>query len=211
MNIRTHILPANKQLGIFKDVIEKSSQKAIKNVRNYIPINNVDIVFYANTAGTIEHLGLGGRCISKHLVMIPINPSFPGLKISLEENLKRTIAHELYHCLRNFSFGEKRSLLQSLINEGLADHFNIEINHEKPQRWDTALDKEQLIKYMKLAEKEYNNSTYDHRSWFYGSKKENIPRWTGYSIGFYLIDQYLKKHPDKKPSNLHTQEAKLFI
>jgi uncharacterized protein YjaZ len=211
MSINTHILNASGSLSQFRSVIQKTSAIAVKRVAKAIPVDNVDIVFYDNYQGTIEHLGFGGFTMTQNLVMIPINSSFPNLKNSLEENLPRTIAHELYHCLRNYAFNKKSTLLEALINEGLADHFDIEINGKEPEKWDTALTETQFKELYKRAKKEFDSFSYNHRAWFFGSEKDNLPRWTGYSIGFRIVGDYLKKHPDKKSSNLYRAEVKEFI
>lgn len=211
MNIYIHILNASGRFSQLQHVIQQSSESAIARVTKSIPIDNVDIVFYENVQRIIEHLGFGGHTITKNAIFIPINPTFPNLEVSLKENLSRTIAHELYHCLRNFTAGEKHTLLEALVNEGLADHFGIEITGKKPEKWDTELTETQFNNLYKRAEKEFNNSTYNHRAWFFGSQKEQIPKWSGYTIGFTIVGDYLKKHPDQKPSNLYKVEAKEFI
>ena len=211
MSIRIHILNANGKLSQLQHVIQKSSKSAIAHVIKSIPIDNVDIVFYESVQRIIEHLGFGGHAVTKNTIFIPINPSFLNLEMSFKENLSRTIAHELYHCLRNFTAEGKHTLLEALVNEGLADHFGIEITGKEPEKWDTALTKVQFKKLYKQAEKEFDNSTYNHWAWFFGSQKEGIPRWSGYTIGFAIVGDYLKKHPDQKPSNLYKAEAKEFI
>lgn len=211
MNIQVHILNAGRRLSPFKKTIETVSKSAIDHVTKYIPVDNVDIVFYDNSKRTIEHLGFGGRSVTNNLVMINIDPEFPNLESSLKENVQRTISHELYHCLRHYSYSKRHTLLESLINEGLADHFDIEINKSEPEKWDTALDKTQLEELTNRAKKEFNSYDYDNWAWFFGSKKLDIPHWAGYSIGFSIVGKYLQKHPDKKPSILYKTEAKEFL
>jgi uncharacterized protein YjaZ len=101
--------------------------------------------------------------------------------------------------------------LGALINEGLADHFDMEVNSTSPYLWNKALNEEELKIFQKLAEKEYFNENYNHNDWFFGSTERNIPRWTGYSLGFYLVEKYLKTHPDQKASNLYNVEAEEFL
>jgi len=35
--------------------------------------------------------------------------------------------------------------------------------------------------------------------------------WTGYKLGYEIVGQYLKKHPDKKASALYDAKAEIFI
>lgn len=211
MNIHVQLLDAGGRLNSFKKTIEEASHLAITHVTKYIPIDNVDVVFYAHPRRAIEHLGFGGYSLTDNLVMIPINPEFTNLELNIKENIVRTLSHELYHCLRHYSYAKQHTFFESLINEGLADHFDIEINNGKPEKWDIALDQPQLEKFTKRAKKEFNSYTYNHQAWFLGSETQNIPHWAGYSIGFALVGDYLKRHPDKKPSNLHSADVKEFL
>lgn len=209
--MRLHILTADNRIVSFVSLITSSAKIAFAKIQNTLEIPDIDFVVYAGSEGTIDYLGIGGRCINKHLVMIVINPSFPGLKKTILSDLKRIIAHESYHCTRNYTYGQKYTLLDSLVNEGLADHYEIELFQSPPQRWDTTLHNDQITQYMEMAKRELHNPTYNHRAWFFGSKEKQIPRWTGYTLGFHLVGRYLKNHPDKKPSNLYDTEVKEFI
>ncbi len=211
MNIHIQILNANGRLTPFINTIETASKSAIDHVTKYIPVDNVDIIFYDHPERAIDHLGFGGYSLTDNVAMIPVNPKFPELEIRLKENFVRTLSHELYHCLRHYTYTKRHTLFESLVNEGLADHFDIEINKKEPEKWDTALDKKQVEEWTKRAKKIWNSYNYNHPAWFLGSKILTIPHWAGYSIGFSIIEKYLQKHPDKKPSNLYNVEAKEFL
>ena len=74
------------------------------------------------------------------------------------------------------------------------------------------MTKIQFKKLYQKAKKEFDNFNYDHKAWFFvGSLKDNIPRWAGYTIGFTMVGNYLKKHLDKKPSNLYLTKIEEFI
>lgn len=211
MNIHIHILDGGNKLTQVKENIRTIAESTVSIVAGSIPVDNVDIVIYPDSIGTIKYIGLGGFIKTEHLVLIPIDPGFPDLKTSLKEQLPGTLAHELYHCLRNFTPSRKYTLLDALINEGLADHFALEMTKSKPEKWDTALSEAQYSDLYQRAEADFYTLDTDRRAWFFGSKKANIPRWTGYTIGFRIVGEYLKKHPDKKPSQLFTLTSKECI
>ena len=60
-----------------------------------------------------------------------------------------------------------------------------------------------------MAEKIFNEN-YNHFDWFFGSEKNNIPRWSGYSLGFDIVCNYLKL-TNKKASELVSVDASEFI
>jgi uncharacterized protein YjaZ len=45
----------------------------------------------------------------------------------------------------------------------------------------------------------------------HGSTEKEIPTWTGYTLGFQLVREYFKKHPESKASTLYNLPAEEFI
>lgn len=210
MNINLYILKASGRLNPFVNQIEKEFTKSVNQISKLMPISDVDIEVYDYPYGAIPELGIGAETLSQYLIRICINPEFNGLSNSLSKELKRIMAHELHHALRNKTINNLENLLGALVNEGLADHFDMEVNNTPSQIWDKALNEKELEKFEKLAQKEYFNENYNYQDWFHGSSKD-IPRWTGYSLGFYLVEKYIKTNPDKKASQLYNVKAEEFL
>jgi len=211
-DINICVLTASGRLTSFRKNILKSAKNSLKIIKYKIPVNNVDIVFYDNPYGAIPHLGIGAHTLNPHLVCISLDPDFSHFEKTIKEETARTLAHELHHCIRWQNHSSMyATLLDAMITEGLADHFDIEITNKKPQAWDTALASKQYNRLSIKAEREYRNKNYNHYEWFFGSKRKSIPKWTGYTIGFNIVGEYLKKHPDKKPSQLYAVQTEGFI
>jgi len=60
------------------------------------------------------------------------------------------------------------------------------------------------------ARKEFGNEDYDYRKWFFGVGGNDIPQWTGYSIGFAIVGEYMQK-TDKKASDLMDIPPEKFV
>ncbi len=211
-NINLHILNAQGRLTPYLKEIQNIFDKTIIKVLKKIPLSNVDVVVYEYAEGVIPELGVGGNAYDPNVVSIYLNSKFPNfVEKTLREELKRIIPHELNHTMRSQTVGYGETLLKAMISEGLADHFEMEINNKGPHMWDVALKENQIKEMMEKAKKEYNSKNYNHYEWFFGSKERVIPRWTGYTLGFNLVAEYLKKNPDKKPSQLYNLEAEEFI
>lgn len=211
MNIQLHILSASGTLNPFIEDIEKNFNEGITKITTKIPARDVDVIFYDNPEGALEIDGIGGYTPNSHQIFISLNPNFKNLKETINIELKRTLAHELHHTLRWKKPGYGKTLLDALVTEGLADHFDIEVFGEKPQPWSVAFTLEELDKIRTKAEKEFNNKDYNHFAWFYGNEELGIPEWAGYSLGFQIIKDYLKRNPDKKPSQLYSAGTSEFI
>ncbi len=111
-----------------------------------------------------------------------------------KKGIIKTLAHELNHLY----FYEVQNNLyltikDKLILEGLAEHFREYMVGGKIAPWSKALNEKEVIKELDKI-KPYLNSTKqkDYEDIFYGSK--GFKRWTGYSIGYYLVKKFLKKN-----------------
>jgi len=125
--------------------------------------------------------------------------------------MPRMLTHELYHAMRWKAQGMDSTLLEYMVTEGLADHFELQVSGGDVQRWDEALTGEELQKFGEMAKQEYHSSNFNYTEWFMGLDEGNIPRWTGYALGFNLVAEYLKNHPDKKSSDLYAVKAGEFV
>lgn len=211
MNIKTHLLNANGQFDGLEEVIETTFSKTIQKIISVISIDNVDIVISDYPRNIIPGFGLGGTAWTPYRAEINIDPKFPNIKEQIQKKFPQTIAHELHHCMRMKSLGHTETLLEAVIQDGLADQFGVEITGLGPEAWSVAVKGKELQKLLKKAEKEFENREYNHSKWFLSHNKGDIPHWTGYSIGFYLVGEYLKNHPDVKASTLYNTKAEEFI
>lgn len=211
MSITPHILLGSGRLKPFTEQIEEAVKKVLARVKNKVSISDVDIVIYDNPHGVIPEIGVGGYTPDEHVVFISLDPDFSNFEDTLSKQLGRILTHELHHVLRWKNPGYGDTLLEALITEGLADHFDVEVNKDEPEPWCTILSEKQILDLLTKAGKEFDNKNYDHNAWFFGSEDKGIPKWTGYALGFKLVNDYLKKNPGKKPSTTYTLEAEEFI
>lgn len=210
-NINLYILKASGRLTPYIEDIKKVFKDSLNKISEKIPVSNIDIVVCDDKDKVIPESGITGYTPNSNLIFISLDPGSPSFSKLIGDEFNRTLAHEMHHCMRWRRPGYGKTLLEVLITEGLADHFDLEIYGGNPHPWSVALDKDQTERLMERAKDEFNNKEYDHTAWFFGSKDKNIPRWTGYALGFNLVAEYLKKNPDKKPSQLHALEAGEFV
>ena len=209
--INNYVLNASRNLDAYIDELEKNSRDSVARVTSLIPVKDVDIVLYDNPGEAMENIGIGGYTPNDHLIFISLNPRIQNFEKNIQNNLGRTIAHELHHALRWKNPGYGNSLLEALITEGLADHFSYEAYRGELEKWDEALSDNELEKIAGIAKQEYYEETYSHEEWFFGANSKKLPKWAGYTLGFHLVDTYLKNHPDKKSSTLYSVKAEEFI
>src|SRR3989344_4515526 len=101
--------------------------------------------------------------------------------------LQQTVCHELAHAL---SSQQRATLGDDLIAEGLAEHFKETFIDKNHSPWVTSLSQEEIKKILKEIQsslKDQNNLLYQEL--FFGTGK--YPLWSGYAIGYYLVEKYL--------------------
>ena len=199
--------------------IERNFEQTLSRVREKIDIADIDVVVRDNPRRTIPEIGIGGRVVNTHRIDIDFDPEFEHFTEVINKQFPGLLAHEWHHCLRFRKLGLFRNLLQAMVHEGLADHFSCEITGLDPQPWDKALNPKQIRKFGKRALKECRNEKYnndDHNAWFFGcsqrrfSRKAKIPRWAGYTLGYTVIEEYLKRNPGVEVSELYDVDAEEF-
>lgn len=207
------ILDANIDL---EDTVSIQIVKGIKiilpQIHQLIPTDSVTIKLAISSTYILPVWGMGGRTTgddSGESVELYFDPKHPNFRV---EYIFRSLVHEMHHVgrIRNPDF--QLSLLECMVNEGLSEHFMVEVLNCEISPWDNALTEEQIQQYIiqvkpllrvkheswtsEFSEKYFN-------PWMFGRDgDEPIPHWTGYSIGWKIVENYLKKHPDETASSL---------
>ena len=210
-SVHLHILSSSPQLKPYAGRLKKISEITLKRVGRLLPLTAIDVVLYENPDDAVAEVGgIGGYTPNAHTVLISLDPRNLNFKKAIESELFATLAHELHHAIRWRKPGYGTTLLEALITEGLADHFSIEAGAREIPPWSRALSAAERTKLLKRAKRFFSRS-YNHADWFFGSTENQIPRWTGYSLGYDLVGEYLKAHPNAKASSLVSTKASVIV
>jgi len=185
-------------------------KSAVKAIDRLVEVKNVEFRVLVFPERTIPRLGMSGAAPDAKHIYILLDPGHPRLSKSIREELVSTLAHEYHHTLRNRTVGFGSNLFEAMVSEGLADHFSMEVTGGGPPPWCTALAGADLALWRARAEKEWFNPDYDYLAWFIG-RNSNIPRDTGYTIGFCVVEEYLAAHPGARASTLYGVSAAAFL
>ena len=188
------------------DVLKKAVKKANKLLKH----SNCNILVFTDSEKAISEVGIGGLSWKTDWIRIDID-----LKNKLEltkvinKNMPAMIAHELHHVRRGKSVGYGDTLGEALVTEGLAQSFEEILHPDYEVIYAHYLTKKELEKSWKQAQPLLKSKKYNHGEWFFGKGK--LKRWTGYSLGYDIVQQYLKIHPTKNPTTLVDTPAKLIL
>ena len=112
--------------------------------------------------------------------------------------ISENVVHELCHAARWGKNDEWiKSLFDGLIFEGLACVFEAEFVKDRSEKSlfiKTILERtdEKNKKILEELRDQLDSNHYDYDTIFFNGNNE-LPRWSGYSLGYYLVKKYLEK------------------
>lgn len=136
--------------------------------------------------------GVSGFVPRQNVVYIFLHPKIT----HFEKRLKYTVVHEFYHAVSDkYCKKWNKSILGSLISEGLANNFCIKAIGGELTPALIALSQKQCQKIWSKVKKILNSK--NSKIWkalFFGNKE--YPRWSGYALGYQIVKSFLKKQPE---------------
>ena len=137
--------------------------------------------------------GVGGRTRTSDFIEFAINEE------KVTRNLiSEMVAHELCHAARWGKNDEWiNSLFDGMISEGIATYFEAEFVKDREEKTffiKTILKRtdEKNEKILEEFRGQLGSNCYDYDTIFFNGNNE-LPRWSGYSLGYYLVKKYLEK------------------
>jgi uncharacterized protein YjaZ len=195
--------------GYYRTII-KSIRMGIDTVSKIIGLDSVEFRVLVFPERTIPRIGMSGVAPNGHQIYILLDPSHPKFNEAISTHIVQTIPHEYHHVLRYRTVGFGDNLFESMISEGLACHFALQVCRIDTPSYCHALSKEQFDRWKANAEKVWFERQFDYLEWFVGLKK-TIPANAGYTIGFALVGDYLRKHPGSTAASLYSAPASAFL
>ncbi len=174
-------------------VITVNAKRAIEA----LDLNENEIKFQVNFSQKVaKESGVNGFCADENLVKITIDDSRSDLNQVIKERLPETIYHELSHVARIKAVGFGNSFLDVLLTEGLAITFQKKYWRVFCPPWSdyssdeieiifNEIQKSNMMDCEKISERIYSD-------WFLGHKSD-IPKWSGYKYGAYIVEAIMKK------------------
>lgn len=143
--------------------------------------------------------GWGGAAEAKEWIRLKIPLRWKSKRHRADYLVRRlpaTVYHEMHHLARQYVYSPEKTYLphrlaNSLVSEGLAVVFSEEqvpSYHAPYARYQRGA----IRKWFPAIRKEKWSRNYHDEAWFHGKGK---PRWLGYRIGKYIIDQLKERHP----------------
>ena len=202
-------IPSGSVIEAHADLIQMLTIEALSEMDDHLDVNNLRIVLINDAAGAIPEIGIGGFNPSASEIRIFLDTGVENLEQVLRNEYAFQVAHEAHHALRRRTVGYGATLFEAAITEGMADHFALLTAGGSPRPWSTALSGTALESWIDRVQDE-GSGPYDHGRWFLGGATD-VPRWTGYAVGFELVRVFLESNPDENAATLVDTEASQFL
>ena len=137
--------------------------------------------------------GVGGRTQTSDFIEFAIDE-----EKATENLISEMVAHELCHAGRWGKNDEwANSLFDGVVSEGIATYLEAEFIKDRTEKTvfiKTILERsdEENEKILEKLRSQLDLNYYDYDTIFFNGINE-LPRWAGYSLGYYLVKKYLKK------------------
>ena len=195
------------RFGPLEPTIAQHIRETFERVRRDLDIDGLKVTIEANGQGMIPGWQMGGSAFSPgKLVEMTIDPAIP--PSLLDERLPSLLAHEFHHIARHRGEGYGDTLLKAMVSEGLADTYAWELFGGPVHPWTVALSNAEQAFWLDRARPELDSRSYSHSHWFFGRGVQ--PNWTGYTLGFEAIREYIEAYPGETATSLVNASAELF-
>ena len=178
-----------------KEMIESAIEAAEQYVFEHLKITwDVELrVSDEPRENLILEDGVGGRTITSSLIEFVINE-----KVATENSIFEMVSHELCHAARwGYNAEWMNTLFDGIISEGIATYFEWEIMKERGEKTFfittiTERSDDENEKILESLKEQLDSKEYDYNTIFFNGNDE-LPRWAGYSLGYYFVKKYLDK------------------
>ena len=194
---KINVLLANANGSL--DESKEAILAAVKEVESYafskLKIDwDIDVVISASAYSIIiPEDGVGGQTYASDFIVSALD-----LKSMSILRFKEMLAHELGHAARWGKNDEwMNTLFDGMISEGIATYFGTEFakNNSEKQFFTRAMLKrsdEENERILNELRGNLDDKNYDYQTIFF-TGNDKLPRWSGYSLGYYLVKKYLEK------------------
>lgn len=184
--------------------------RAEKEVANDILKLHEDVTILIDTDPNMidPNIGVGGYTDNKTSIQLSVDPTHKDLR---DDEIFATLVHELSHVKRAYGPWYGTTFFDYLVFEGLGVAFEEEVcgsNSYYPKHIRKLHNSKQLVKTFAHMF-DYDDTQYDYMDFVLGNPDKNIPEFAVYSMGLYIVDQYLAR-TNKKASELLLERPETF-
>lgn len=159
-------------------------ERTLAKCKEVIPSQPTKVFIFPSFNSFVKEQTVSGFCPGENIIHVYSNPNHYRKK-----ELINTVCHEYNHSL----ITKWDTLLDSIVYEGLAEHFRKFVVGGKKAPWSIAVSKNKCKEYLSALEDKLNSKSYKlYTQVFFGTGE--YPYWLGYSLGYNLVGSYLQNN-----------------
>ena len=186
---------ANGNLSDSREIIIDAVKTAEEYVFPKLKVNwDIDVLVTNRLHDIIiPEDGVGGRARTSDFIEFAINE-----EKATKNLISEMVAHELCHAARWGKNDEWiNSLFDGMISEGIATYLEAEFVKDREEKTvfiKTILKRtdDENKKILEELRDQLESNYYDYNTILFNGN-DKLPRWSGYSLGYYLVKKYLEK------------------
>ena len=186
---------ANGNLSDSREIIIDAVKTAEEYVFPKLKVNwDIDLLITNRLYDIIiPEDGVGGRTRTSDFIEFAVNE-----EKATENLISEMVTHELCHAARWGKNDEWiNTLFDSMISEGIATYLEAEFIKDREEKTvfiKTILERtdDENKKILEELRDQLDSNYYDYNTIFFNGN-DKLPRWSGYSLGYYLVKKYLEK------------------
>lgn len=130
-----------------------------------------------------------------------------------KKSIQNTVAHELNHTIyyhNHYDDFNNYTLLDEILLEGLAENFREQYFDPSVTKWASVLNKDEAFDVFKKTKNILGSRDQKIiKEFLFGNDK--YQKWTGYSVGYWLVKEFIKINPSLSWDEIMRVEPRKFL
>jgi len=203
-NIVLSIANASHTLDKQVSRIESAFKRASETATTLLELSSIDVICIDDPSQVIPEIGVSGFTPNRHLVYLYVDSN-----VALDEkDIYATLIHEFAHAKRYDGQGFGSTLFDSIIFEGLGVALEEETSGDNGTFLSNYLKNQDNKALLGQIASHFGDHEFNRFHWFI-EESDDLLRWTGYRVGYYIVTEYMKK-TNKKASELLMEDFETF-
>jgi len=208
----------NGNIGQYKEIseeqkleIEKTISETIEKCNDKLPVPTKNFIFVHPYFTTEDDKVFDG--VMAVAVYSCVFHLFVNLDEYSKKSIENTVAHELNHTTyyyHHYDDFNNYTLLDEILLEGLAENFREQYFNPEVSKWAGALNKDEAFEVLKESKDILESRDQKViKEFLFGNDK--YQRWTGYSVGYWLVKEFINRNKNLSWDKLMKTNPKRFI
>lgn len=193
MTINISMLNATGKLDENLVFLGEQVNRSLEIIKFYIDIPDLDITVSPYSKEKVSPFGIGGFAFNAHRVEIFLDCDREDLESVIKRELTAVLGHEINHAIRKGHGHKSITLLDNLIMEGLACHFEMILNKGKVSSMFEGMLDCDWIDLFESMKPSMMSASFPFEEMFLGTNLKKYPRYAGYWVGYNIVVDYVKK------------------